>query len=166
MSHWYLLQAKPRQETKAQAELMKQGYEVFLPMIQVEKLSQGKRVLRSEPLFSRYLFVQLNQSTDNWSPIRSTRGVSQWVRLGGGPAYLSDEQLSAMKETLQVKSSKPLFQQGASLEVTKGPFQSLSVCLEKIVTLATGEERAMVLLEVLGKTQRLSVELDALRLAA
>ena len=166
MSHWYLLQAKPRQETKAQAELMKQGYQVFLPMIQVEKLSQGKRVLRSEPLFSRYLFIQLNQSTDNWSPIRSTRGVSQWVRLGGGPACLTDEQLSLMKETLQDKPSKPLFQKGASLEVTKGPFQSFSVSLEKIVTLATGEERAMVLLEVLGKTQRLSVELDALRLAA
>jgi transcriptional antiterminator RfaH len=166
MSHWYLLQAKPRQETKAEAELIKQGYKVFLPTIQVEKLSQGKRVYRDEPLFSRYLFVQLNQTTDDWGPIRSTRGVSQLVRLGGQAAHLSEDQLSEIKKLLVAQSTKPMFSVGDSLQVIRGPFKSFLGSLEKIVTLATGEERAMVLLDFLGKSSRLSVELDAVRLAA
>ena len=166
MSHWYLLQSKPRQETKAHAELIKQGYQVFLPTMQVEMISQGKRVLRAEPLFSRYLFVQLNQTTDNWGPIRSTKGVSQLIRFGGKPAAIDQNQLDSLKQLVSQTTSKPLFKKGSFLEVVSGPFQSLSGVFEKMMTLPTGEERAMVLLDVLGKLQRLSLNLSAVRMAA
>ncbi len=166
MSHWYLLQAKPRQETKAQDELAKQGYEVFLPTIEVEKISQGTRVHRTEPLFSRYLFIRLNQTTDNWSPIRSTKGVSQLIRFAGKPASIDHVQLQSLKELLTQQRSQPLFKKGSCLDVVSGPFQSLSVVFEKIITLPTGEESAMVLLDVLGKLQRLTLNLSALRMAA
>ena len=59
-AQWYVIQSKPRQEAKACQELQKQGYEVFLPTIEVEKVVGGQRIQKEEVLFSRYLFIQLN----------------------------------------------------------------------------------------------------------
>lgn len=75
-AQWFVIQSKPCQE------LQKQGYEVFLPTIEIEKIISEKRVQKEEPLFSRYLFIQFNQSDSNWTSLRSTRGVSDLVCFG------------------------------------------------------------------------------------
>ena len=56
-AQWYVIQSKPRQEAKACQELEKQGYQVFLPTIQVEKVQGGQRLEKEEPFFPRYLFI-------------------------------------------------------------------------------------------------------------
>ena len=39
---WYVIHTKPRQEARALTNLMQQGYQCFLPMITLEKLSRGR----------------------------------------------------------------------------------------------------------------------------
>ena len=65
MKNWYLLKTKPRQEIIAKQNLKNQGYGVFCPMSKINN--------RLEVLFPGYLFVQLNEKTQNWSPINSTK---------------------------------------------------------------------------------------------
>ena len=74
MKKWYLIKTKPRQEKKAKQNLANQGYEVFCP---IAKLNNKLVVL-----FPGYLFIQLNDKTQNWSPINSTKGVSYFVKFG------------------------------------------------------------------------------------
>jgi hypothetical protein len=47
---------------------------MFLPTIEIEKIFGEKCIQKEEPLFSLYLFIQLNQTDGNWAPSRFTRG--------------------------------------------------------------------------------------------
>lgn len=67
---WYLLTSKPFKDELAEIELGKQGYEVYRPLAQRLRKQRGKLVKKTESLFPRYLFIALNELTDNWAPIR------------------------------------------------------------------------------------------------
>jgi transcriptional antiterminator RfaH len=56
-----------------------------------------------------------------------------------------------------------LFQSGDLLEITKGPFTGLLGSFEKLQTLSNGEARALVLIEILGAVQRISLNLPHLK---
>jgi transcriptional antiterminator RfaH len=88
MSNRYLVHTKIRQESVAQENLERQGFECFLPQIHVEKLRKGQLRVVREALFPRYLFIRLETGIDaqSWGPIRSTLGVSRLVTFGQTPA--------------------------------------------------------------------------------
>lgn len=163
-AQWFVIQSKPRQEVKACQELQKQGYNVFLPTIEVEKILGGKRIQKEEPLFSRYLFVQLNQTTSNWAPLRSTRGVSGGlVRFGSAIPSLSEEQLSAIKNWVTHLPKKDCFLPGQFVQMIAGPFRGMQGVFEKLVKAKDGQERAIILLEILGSRQEISSPLNSFR---
>jgi transcriptional antiterminator RfaH len=59
---WYLIQTKPRQEVIAEKNLKNQGYECYLPLLKVEKIQTTLLEIVEVPLFSRYLFIQLEST--------------------------------------------------------------------------------------------------------
>ncbi|RJG05826.1 transcription/translation regulatory transformer protein RfaH [Noviherbaspirillum cavernae] len=158
---WHVVRTKPRQEFRALEQLQNQRYHCFLPIIKVEKIRRGKLETCIEPLFSRYLFIHLDRVTCNWSPIRSTRGVSELVAFGGRFATLPQ----ACVEVLQ-SSPAPIceyrFQHGERVAITSGPF----VGLEGIYQLSDGEARALVLIELMSQPQRLKFAVEMLRKVA
>jgi transcriptional antiterminator RfaH len=97
---WHVIHTKVREEFRALENLQNQGFEVFLPTCQVQKKSQGKIKLATEPLFSRYLFIRLSDVSSNWFPIRSTRGVSQLLRFGQAaePVVIPDPIVECLKQ--------------------------------------------------------------------
>jgi len=94
---WYLVYTKPRQEGLAQENLARQGYGVYLPRVRLMRKRQGRPVAIIEPLFPRYLFIQLDTQSDNWGPIRSTFGVASLVRFGNEPAKVPDNFVAHLK---------------------------------------------------------------------
>ncbi len=161
--HWHLVHTKPKQELCALENLQRQGYHCYLPTIKVEKVRQGKTVTISEPLFPRYLFVQVdgNYFTKNCSPIRSTRGVSRLVTFGSEAAKV-DEGL--IKHICELEKSanifRPaLFEIGEEVIVKGGPFDGL----QGIFDILDGERRVIVLIEMLSKTVRVSLPATSLR---
>jgi transcriptional antiterminator RfaH len=158
---WHLVQAKPRQEFRALEHLENQGYACFLPTLHMEKIVRGKLETSVEPLFSRYLFVRLSMDDCNWSPIRSTRGVSKLVAFGGRFATLPDACVEALREA-QSSIPQRLFQSGERVTITHGPFSGL----EGIYQMSDGEARALVLIELMNQPQKLKVAVEALQKAA
>ena len=155
---WYLVQSKPRNELRALENLVRQGYETYLPLMEVERLQRGKLLKKMEPLFPRYLFLHLEEGNDNWGPIRSTMGVAGLVRFGQAYAVVSDEVLAAVRARTQgVK--KALFASGDSIRVVSGPLLGL----EGVFEITDGEQRSFVLLEFMQKQQRVSVSTADLR---
>ena len=96
--HWYAIHSKPRQEERALENLERQGFETWLPMLTVEKVRRGKLAKVVEPMFSRYLFIRLDTEQTNWSPIRSTLGVSKLVSFGNRPAVIEDALIQALRQ--------------------------------------------------------------------
>ena len=94
---WYLIHSKPRQEVRAFENLQRQGYEAWLPMLTVEKIQRGRIKQVAEPMFNRYLFIQLDAVSSNWAPIRSTLGASRLVTFGSVPASVPDELIEALR---------------------------------------------------------------------
>jgi transcriptional antiterminator RfaH len=164
-AQWYLLQSKPRQEFKSAQELENQGYEIFLPVIETQKIRANKLQSMIEPLFSRYLFIRLNKTTDNWAPIRYTKGISAIVRFGGQPAKVSGALIEQLRHSLLDIPTQEIFYAGDAIEVSAGPFQTLTGIFQNLKTIADGEVRAMVLIDLLGKQQLLEFQLFDLRIA-
>jgi len=61
MDMWFLVQTKPRQERRAVENLERQGVMSFCPVVNMEKISRGRRMVVEEVLFPGYLFVNFNQ---------------------------------------------------------------------------------------------------------
>lgn len=80
---WYVVLTKPKQELRAQDNLERQGGVVFVPMFANERISRGKRVVRQEPLFPGYLFLQTDAQGELLSKVRSTFGVRQLLTFAG-----------------------------------------------------------------------------------
>lgn len=153
---WYLIYTRPRQEYRAQENLLQQGFEVYLPLHQSERLLRGKLRVVEEPLFKRYLFVRFNADSSPWHTIRSTLGVSELVRTGDQPAKVP----AVLVETLRHLATEPqaLYERGEKCRIKDGPFRDL----EAVFEMQDGDQRAIVLIEMLNKVQKISVNLNAL----
>ncbi|MBB3233126.1 transcription/translation regulatory transformer protein RfaH [Halomonas stenophila] len=160
---WYVIQCKGGESFRAAEHLGNQEYEVFHPVLQVQKKRRGKLEWVNEPLFPYYLFIRLDRLDSNWRPIRSTRGVLRLVTFGVDlPVPVSD----ALVETLRQHGSPDAadaanvyFRAGETVEITEGPFKDL----QAVFSSHKGEERAIVLLNMLHKQQRLEMPVAQLR---
>ena len=78
--HWYLIYTKPNQEIIAKKNLENQKYNAFLPIIRSYiHVSQAKKT--DQPMFPRYLFIELSIENDHWLPVKSTKGVSHFINF-------------------------------------------------------------------------------------
>ena len=158
-SAWHLIHTKPQQEQEAKRQLEQQGYTVYLPMLLKTKLKEGKQSNVQLPLFPRYLFIHLTSGVDDWGPIRSTRGVSNLVRFGVKVARIPEEliieiQARAGKDGYHHEDS-PEFKRGDKISIIDGPFSGY----EAIFQVHQGKDRALILLDIIGKASKTEVPL-------
>lgn len=157
-ARWYLIQTKPRQEARAQEHLQRQCFETYRPVKCAVTRRQGGIALREEDLFPGYLFIHMNQANDNWYPIRSTRGVARIVTFGGQPVPVHDDLIEQIRERLLSPPAKVHFQPGEAVRITRGGFNDV----EAIFLAADGTERAVILLNLLQREQRVTLPISSL----
>ncbi len=166
---WYAVFCKPRGEALAEANLSRQGYATYLPRVASERRKAGKWVASTEPLFPRYLFLSPRDDGHSLAPVRSTPGVTGLVRFGVQPAVVPAELIAELRACEAAASGaqaasgvaarqarRELFAPGALVKFMSGPFTGL----EGVFGKASGAQRAIVLLELLGRMQDVSVERD------
>lgn len=151
---WYLVQCRPRQDERAEHHLRRQGYTCFRSTCQREQPHREQRRLISESLFPGYLFIQLS-ALDNWGPLRSTRGVSRVVGFGDKPLPIRQ----AVIEELQTRDGQPLvnprLHAGETVRIQHGPLAHL----EAVFMAMQGQERVLLLMNLLQREQRISLPL-------
>ena len=160
--HWYLVQSKPNQEELAQENLDRQGYHTYLPRTPVRRKKGGRVTRVIAPMFPRYLFIALNQTDDNWAPIRSTIGVSTLVRFGMLPARVPTQLVDNLKKKENSEGYHPTqkkeFDEGEVVRIAEGPFEGY----EAIFSAKQAEDRVLVLLKVAEQYAKLTLEPAAL----
>ena len=97
MKYWYLIYTKPNQEEVAKQHLERQAYEVYLPMSLSRRKKRGKVMKLIDVMFPRYLFIHLDDTSEDWGPIRSTIGVSTLVHFGSSPAKIPEKLITALR---------------------------------------------------------------------
>ncbi len=162
---WFAVFSKPRREVEAVEQLQRQGFDIFFPKVRSRRRIRGQWQDVVEPMFPRYLFLQAVLGQDDLRPVRSTRGVMGLVRFGG--------QLRPVPKTVMVELrrlcpdsdgvlalSEPLTP-GSRVRILEGPFAG---CEAELLNL-DGARRALVLLELLGRSNAVELPLDVLTLA-
>lgn len=117
-------------------------------------------------MFPRYLFVRLRIGYDNIHPIRYTTGVHDLVRFTEEPSVVPDQIVESLRRTADCntglhRSKRPLFEAGDAVIIDEGPLAGL----QAIFLAETGQERVIILLNMLGRENRVTIERDVLRLA-
>lgn len=158
---WYLVYTKPRQERVARTNLERQGYETYLPLMRKSLRRRGRRTTSIVPMFPRYLFIHLDQSTDNWGPIRSTLGVVSVVRFGHEPARAPDGLVSYLhtredKEGVQTLPTQEI-RPGTKVRIAEGAFMGY----EGVYLARSSRERVVVLLQLCGRPARTLIDADS-----
>lgn len=151
MKNWYLIQSKFNQEKIAEKNLVNQGYTVYSPHINLNN--------NSIALFPRYLFIQLDNKVQNWSPIRSTKGVVNFVRFGLQFAKVPNFIISLIKakENHSIKNMIDLsrFHKGDELRIDQGIFEGCRGIFERYE-----DDRVIALLTILNRPQELNFKPD------
>ena len=156
---WYCVFCKPRQEAVAEENLQRQGFHVYLPRIRIRHRRGGRWVSAVEALFPRYLFIRIDPLRRSTATVHSTRGVASLVRFGPGPAVVPDAVMDAL---LRHEDPVSGLHKGSSIcvgdpvKLVDGPLAGV----QGILAEEEGDKRVTVLLELLGKTNKISVTRD------
>jgi transcriptional antiterminator RfaH len=155
---WHLIHTKPCQEMIACEQLERQDYTTYLPIIRQPSHARTPFT----PLFPRYLFIRLTAGLDDWAPIRSTRGVSSLVRVGMNPAIISERLIKTIQQRVDADGFHRLpvktFGKGDRVRLISGPFAEY----EAIFSEQRAENRAIILLNLIGKQNRIEVPTESI----
>ena len=150
---WYLVKTKPRMEETAEINLSYQGIEYFLP-----RFTGGKR--EGKVIFPGYVFIKPKKTT--YQTIRSTRGISDFVRFELSFANASDETIDELKKVVDVMSDlmdqTNLYKKGEEVLIKSGPFKDFNAIFMNYCA----DQSAVVLINFLRHHQQVRIKLDAI----
>lgn len=153
---WYLVQCKPKQDERAEQNLVRQGYPCSRPVCRRERLLRGKRQLVEESLFPGYLFIHMPTGA-NWAPLRSSRGVARVVAFGGKPLPVNEQ----LVKQLQIRAQTCIFttfNPGDKVTLLEEGFAGI----ESIFMSMDGEERVILLINLMNRQQPISMPLASI----
>ncbi len=155
---WYVVQTQLNSEAKAARNLVRQGFEVYLPRY-LKCRSHARKIEQvAAPLFPRYLFVRIDMATQRWRSVQSTFGVSHLVLNGSDPAPVAQHVIGALKarenESGFVEMDRRVpFTMGEKVRVLAGAFAENFGLFDGL----GDRDRVAILLDLLGRKVRVSI---------
>jgi len=96
--NWYALYKKPRNEKNVEEQLHKMGLEFFCPKFSVLKQWSDRKKRLIQPLIPSYVFVKIKEQER--ALVFNASGVVRYLFFLGKPAIIKENEINAMKETL------------------------------------------------------------------
>lgn len=96
---WHVITTPPGHESIAAAHLIARRFGVYVPMIDRKQVINGKEVIRSSPMFPKYVFLFVWDLEAHWRRIRSCTGVSGLLRVGDEPFVVPDSVIDIFQRT-------------------------------------------------------------------
>lgn len=153
---WFAVYTRHRHE-KAVAQFIKgKGVDVFLPLYKAVHRWKDRTKVLALPLFPNYVFVLANPNQR--IAVLSTPGVYDFVRLGGVPAKIPDEEIAGVRRAVELGlhvEPHPFLNVGDRVRVRSGPLEGL----EGILVRKKNFYRLVLSIDLLVKS--ISVEVEA-----
>ena len=166
VARWYVVQTQTHGENKASINLARQNFDIYFPRY----LKRRRHARRVEtvlaPLFPRYLFVSVDMQVQRWRSIQSTFGVARLVCHGDNPVPVPVQVIDDLKRRedshgLILLDQRPKFAIGDRVQIHDGVFASHLGLYEGM----NDDERVTVLLDLLGRKVKVTLDLDAVAAA-
>jgi transcriptional antiterminator RfaH len=155
---WHLVLCKPNRHHIACRQLGQMGFDIFMPLHEVERRRQGRVRVERRPVFGGYIFVSAGQGRGEWHRVRSTPGVAQIVGFGGGapalvPAGIIGGLMGRCDPDGLLRPDQD-FTAGDRIRITSGPFSEFVATIEHV----DAARRVHVLLDILGGKTRAALD--------
>ena len=154
---WCIAQIKPNSYRSAIQNLERQGFQTFLPKMEITQRQENKFLVKNVFVFPGYMFVCFDPHSINWTKINSTYGVSKILTFNKKPSEISSDLILELKTRYEINCNpmqKEKLQKGDSLKFYKGPFADLIAKVESV----DSNNRIWVLLESSVGFQRLKLQ--------
>lgn len=160
-ARWYVVQTQVNGETRAAQNLLRQGFEIYLPRYLKRRRHARKVDFAARPLFPRYLFVAIDVAMQRWRSIQSTQGVSRLVCNGEEPAVVLGGVVAALKAREDTKGFVRMdaacaFSLGEKVRVLSGAFTDSAGLFDGM----GDRDRVAILLDMLGRKVRVYLDAD------
>lgn len=161
MEQWYTLHTKPNSEYQVATVLQEAGVRTFVPSIEV---STARQTQKRKPFFPGYIFIKYDFSADGFSRLRWTPGLRYVVAVDGMPIPLPETVIDALKWQVQTWSQRAAarkrFSVGDTVRIVDGPFHDM---FGVVSAEASAAHRVQVLLNVLGRVNKVQVDIDSVQ---
>jgi len=166
---WFCVRTQTKREHIAAKHLRElEGIEVFCPRIKYRKATRRGKIWWLEPLFPGYLLAKFDL-LEMERIVTFCHGVRGLVRFGTEIPNVPEQfvlslitqvekQAEGDKELITVA---PAVAVGDEVEIAHGPFQGMKGTIQSV---ASAAERVKVLLEFLGQTQPVDLDLFSILL--
>lgn len=159
---WYVLQSKPHKENQVYAYLRSYGHEVFYPTLTMQ--SAKRPSVRVRPYFPRYMFVHVDLDEVGISCLTWLPGAIGIVQFGGVAASVPETFIYHLRRRLdEIEAAGGLtfdgLKPGDPIRIIAGPFAGYEAIFDSRLS---GEERVLVLFEMLGRLVRVQISAAAI----
>jgi transcriptional antiterminator RfaH len=159
---WFVLQYKPNSHKYAAKNLIRQGFEVFLPLHSTTTRKASRFTSTVQPLFPGYMFITFDRAEFKWRSINNTYGVTRLITFNSTLKSIPTTFINNLKmrydlagKLLPVKKLK----KGDQVKISNGPFTNFVATIETYET----EQRIWILMELMGRKTKIQTSLDALQ---
>ena len=131
---WHAVYTKPRSEKKVHEALLKKNIESYCPLNRVIKQWSDRKKKVELPLFTSYVFV--NIKPDQYTAVRMTVGVVNFVYWLGKPAVFKDNEMQALRDFVDsnenIKVEQLEVKAGDRINIEKGIFKGQKAIVNKV----------------------------------
>ena len=159
---WFILQFKPNSHQQAMKNLIRQGFEVFLPLHDTTSRKLSRFINTSKPLFPGYMFIRFYRAESKWHKINNTYGVSRLITFNSILKSIPTSFVDCLMMRYDL-SGKLLpiqkLKKGDKVKVLKGPFANFIATVEKY----EADQRIWILMDLMGRRTKIQTPSDNLQ---
>ena len=155
---WYPFYTRSRFEKKAYDNLVKKGFEVYLPLKKSERQWSDRKKIVEMPLFSSYIFVRVPQY--QIYDVLQINGIVRFIVFNGRPAIVRDSEIELIRKILSEKTEfevvDGIIKEGAEITLTSGPFKGYAGRVIK----RSGKSKIVIEIESINKSLLVTVDVS------
>lgn len=164
---WFCVRTQTKREHIAAGHLREiEEVDVFCPRLKYRKATRRGKIWWVEPLFPGYVLAKFNLA-EMERAITFCHGVRGLVRFGCEIPPVPESFVESLRKEVRTRSDEdeelfsvsPVIQVGDEVEIAHGPLQGMH---GSILSVAPAAERVKILLEFLGQTHAVDVDLFSL----
>ena len=169
LPEWFCVRTQTKREHIAAGHMRElEDVEVFCPRLRYRKATRRGKIWWVEPLFPGYVLAKFNLATMERA-VAFCQGVRGLVRFGTRIPAVPNSFVEALRreihnrseDDIETLSVSPVIEAGDEVEIAHGPLQGMR---GTIVSVAPAAERVKILLDFLGQTQAVDVDLFSILL--
>jgi len=156
MKNWFVINTKPKKESRVEKIFQEAGFQIYNP-----KLQRENRIL---PFFPGYAFLHFD-FPDEYRLVRYTRGVKKVIGNESGPIPIPERAVQEIRAReingfIELEKFGRTPGVGDEIEVMEGPLKGLQGVFQKELP---RNERVLILLNFVSYQGRLIIERKKLR---